>query len=131
MTFNAMMGNTDDHVRNHAFLRDQQGWRLSPAYDLNPNNELFERRTHALAFLPDESKPSLALCKEMAVFFNLDKRQVEHGLKAIGSALGQWRDIAKQNGLNESEIKRKASAFEHQDSEQLMSLAVKQVKLNR
>jgi serine/threonine-protein kinase HipA len=131
MTFNAMMGNTDDHLRNHAFLRDQQGWRLSPAYDLNPNNELFERRTHALAFLPDESKPSLALCKEMAVFFNLDKRQVEHGLKAIGSALGQWRDIAKQNGLNESEIKRKASAFEHQDSEQLMSLAVKQVKLNR
>jgi hypothetical protein len=33
--------------------------------------------------------------------------------------------------LNESEIKRKASAFEHRDSEQLMSLAVKQVKLNR
>ncbi len=129
MTFNAMTGNTDDHLRNHGFLRDRQGWRLSPAYDLNPNNELFERRTHALAFLPGESKPSLALCKEMAAFFNLDKRQVEHGLKAIGSALGQWRDIAKQNGLNESELKRKAAAFEHQDSEQLNSLTTKQAKV--
>ena len=123
MVFNAMTGNTDDHLRNHAFLRDRQGWRLSPAYDLNPSNEPFERRTHALAFLPGESKPSLDLCKEMAAFFNLDKRQVEHGLKAIGSALAQWRALAKQNGLTESEIKRKAAAFEHQDSERLISLS--------
>jgi serine/threonine-protein kinase HipA len=121
MTFNAMTGNTDDHLRNHAFLRDRQGWRLSPVYDINPNNEPFERRTHSLAFLPGESKPSLELCKETAQFFGLDKRQVEHGLKVIGNALGEWRAIARQNGLAEGEIKRMAAAFEHQDSERLVS----------
>lgn len=126
MVFNAVTGNTDDHMRNHAFLRDAQGWRLSPAYDLNPNNEPFGRRTHVLAFLPGESKPSLDLCKEMAAFFNLNKGQVEHGLKAIGSTLERWRETAKQNGLTESEIKRKADAFEHQDSERLISLSHKQ-----
>ena len=123
MTFNAMTGNTDDHLRNHAFLRDRQGWRLSPAYDLNPNNEPFERRAHALAFLPGESKPSLDLCKEMAAFFNLNKQQVEHGLKRIGNALAQWRGIAKRNGLTEGEIKRQATAFEHQDSQRLIFFA--------
>jgi serine/threonine-protein kinase HipA len=124
MTLNAMTGNTDDHLRNHAFLRDRQGWRLSPTYDLNPNNQPFERRAHALAFLPGESNPSLDLCMEMATFFNLDKRQAEHGLMCIGNALAQWHKIAKRNGLTEGEIKRQATAFEHQDSERLISLSL-------
>lgn len=131
MTFNAMTGNTDDHLRNHGFLRDRQGWRLSPAYDLNPNHEPFERRNHALAFLPGESKPSLELCKDMAAFFNLDKKQVAHGLQTLGSALGQWRKTASHNGLTDSEITRKAAAFEHTDSEQLVSLAAQQTKVRR
>jgi serine/threonine-protein kinase HipA len=120
MTFNAMTGNTDDHLRNHAFLRNRQGWHLSPAYDLNPNNEPFERRTHALAFFPGENKPSLELCKEAAQFFGLDKRQLEYGLKTVGAALGEWRAIAKRNGMGEGEINRKATAFEHEDAEKLI-----------
>lgn len=123
MVFNAMTGNTDDHLRNHAFLRDGNGWRLSPAYDLNPSNEPFERRAHALAFLPGENRPSLALCMEMASFFHLEKRQADEVLQRIGSALRQWRAIASKNGLTESEIKRKSAAFEHQDSERLIALA--------
>ena len=123
MVFNAMTGNTDDHLRNHAFLRDGNGWRLSPAYDLNPSNEPFERRAHALAFLPGENRPSLALCMEIASFFHLEKRQADEVLQRIGSALQQWRAIASKNGLTESEIKRKSAAFEHQDSERLIALA--------
>ncbi|MGH9067997.1 MAG: type II toxin-antitoxin system HipA family toxin, partial [Acidimicrobiales bacterium] len=37
IVFSAMTANTDDHLRNHGFLRTHNGWRLSPAYDLNPN----------------------------------------------------------------------------------------------
>ena len=36
MAFNALVGNTDDHPRNHAFLHDGQAWRLSPAFDITP-----------------------------------------------------------------------------------------------
>src|SRR3546814_15208685 len=36
MVFNAAVTNNDDHPRNHALLRRQKGWRLSPAYDLVP-----------------------------------------------------------------------------------------------
>ena len=39
MVFNALVGNDDDHPRNHAVVFDaaRGGWRLSPAYDVVPN----------------------------------------------------------------------------------------------
>jgi serine/threonine-protein kinase HipA len=36
MAYNALVGNTDDHPRNHALLHDGQTWRLSPAFDITP-----------------------------------------------------------------------------------------------
>jgi serine/threonine-protein kinase HipA len=36
MVFNALISNTDDHPRNHAFIASPE-WQLSPAYDLTPN----------------------------------------------------------------------------------------------
>lgn len=36
MCFNALISNTDDHPRNHAFIAFDRNWRLSPAYDLIP-----------------------------------------------------------------------------------------------
>lgn len=40
MVFNVLMGNTDDHSRNHALLFEfaTRTWRLSPAYDVLPIN---------------------------------------------------------------------------------------------
>jgi serine/threonine-protein kinase HipA len=35
--FNVLIGNRDDHIRNHGFLREVNGWVLSPAFDVNPN----------------------------------------------------------------------------------------------
>ncbi len=35
--FSIAVTNTDDHLRNHGFLFDQKGLRLSPMYDVNPN----------------------------------------------------------------------------------------------
>ena len=37
VVFSVLTGNTDDHLRNHGFLRKGRAWTLSPAYDLNPN----------------------------------------------------------------------------------------------
>ena len=36
VAFNIVIGNSDDHFRNHGFLLNKKGWELSPAYDLNP-----------------------------------------------------------------------------------------------
>jgi serine/threonine-protein kinase HipA len=122
MTFNAMTGNTDDHLRNHGFLRDQQGWGLAPAYDLTPNPLLYKRRNHALSFDGENSSPSLDLCKDLAPYFDIDEQMINHALKKIGLALKGWKGAAKKNQLEAEEIKRFESAFVHDDSEKLIAL---------
>ena len=42
VAFNICIGNTDDHFRNHSFLLGKEGWELSPAYDMNPTNGIFQ-----------------------------------------------------------------------------------------
>jgi serine/threonine-protein kinase HipA len=36
MAFNALVGNVDDHPRNHGLLWVDGSWRLSPAFDITP-----------------------------------------------------------------------------------------------
>ncbi len=38
MVFNVMLGNTDDHLKNFIMLHNDEGWRLSPAFDLVPKH---------------------------------------------------------------------------------------------
>lgn len=49
MCFNALIGNTDDHIKNFAMLHGEKGWQLTPAFDLLPN--VGENPEHALQFL--------------------------------------------------------------------------------
>ena len=46
MIFNAVVGNGDDHPRNHAavYLHEERRWRLAPAFDVVPNPELLPRQ---------------------------------------------------------------------------------------
>jgi serine/threonine-protein kinase HipA len=37
VVFNILVSNTDDHLRDHGFILTNNGWQLSPAYDMNPN----------------------------------------------------------------------------------------------
>lgn len=125
MTFNAMAGNTDDHLRNHAFLREPEGWRLSPAYDINPTPVPSERRNHALSFDGDRSKPSLDTCIELAEFFGLKKKETHQVLGNIADALADWKNVARLNGLRGEEISRMEYSFEHPDKERLMQYSQK------
>jgi len=119
MVFNAMVGNIDDHLQNHGFLRTPEGWRLSPAFDLNPVPFTFENRIHALAFMQGETRPSLKLLKETALFFNLGNEDKMSTLRSVANALEQWRAVAARNGLNPREIENMENAFEHQGREDL------------
>ena len=50
MAFNALISNSDDHPRNHAFIALEDDWQLSPAYDLTPTAPTsLERRDLALS----------------------------------------------------------------------------------
>ena len=116
LVFNILISNTDDHLRNHGFLyAGQEGWRLSPAYDLNPVPTDIKPRILATAINEDDSTASLALALEVAGYFELDAGKAREIAAQVGKVTSKWRDEAARHGLAKNEIDRMASAFEHED----------------
>jgi serine/threonine-protein kinase HipA len=116
LVFNILISNTDDHLRNHGFLyAGQEGWRLSPAYDMNPVPTDIKPRILSTAINEDDNTASLALALEVAEYFELDAGQARAIAKQVGKAVSKWRDEAARHGLTKAEIDRMASAFEHDD----------------
>ena len=117
LVFSILISNTDDHLRNHGFLyAGQEGWRLSPAYDLNPVPTDIKPRILATAINEDDSTASLALAMEVAGYFELDDGKAREIASQVGKATSKWRDEAARHGISKTEIDRMASAFEHADS---------------
>jgi serine/threonine-protein kinase HipA len=116
LVFNILISNTDDHLRNHGFLyAGQEGWRLSPAYDLNPVPTDIKPRILATAINEDDNTASLALAFEVAGYFELNTANARKIAAQVGKAVSKWRDEAARQGLTKKEIERMASAFEHED----------------
>ena len=116
LVFNILISNTDDHLRNHGFLYESQaGWRLSPAYDLNPVPTDIKPRILSTAINEDDNTASLALAVEVAGYFDLDDGKAHAIAKQVGHAVSKWRDEAARHGLNKAEMDRMASAFDHED----------------
>jgi len=63
IVFNILVSNTDDHLRNHGFLyHGNDGWRLCPAYDLNPVPTDIKPRVLTLAINEEDTTASLPVC---------------------------------------------------------------------
>lgn len=72
--FNVLISNTDDHLRNHGFLYESaKGWRLSPAYDMNPVPVDLKPRILCTAIDPDDPSASIDLAFAAARYFGLDR----------------------------------------------------------
>jgi serine/threonine-protein kinase HipA len=118
LVFNILISNTDDHLRNYGFLYEgRDGWRLSPAYDLNPVPTDIKPRVLTTAINEDDNTASLALAMDVAGYFELDGDKAREIAAQVGEAVAKWRDEAARHGLTKPEIDRMASAFEHQDLE--------------
>ena len=116
LVFNIVISNTDDHLRNHGFLyQGRNGWRLSPAYDLNPVPTDIKPRILSTAINEDDHTASLALALDVAGYFDLDAGKARTIAGEVGRAVSRWRDEASRQGLSKNEIDRMASAFEHED----------------
>lgn len=116
IAFNILISNTDDHLRNHGFLYEgSDGWRLSPAYDLNPVSTDIKPRILTTAINEDDGTASLALAMSVAKYFELEADKAREIAKEVGKAVSKWRNEAARHGIGKSEIDRMASAFEHED----------------
>jgi serine/threonine-protein kinase HipA len=123
LVFNILISNTDDHLRNHGFLYEgRDGWRLSPAYDLNPVPVDVKPRILTTAINEDDNTASLALALDVAGYFELDAGRARAIVTEVGKFVSKWRGEAGLVGLTKPEIERMASAFEHRDLEMARAL---------
>jgi serine/threonine-protein kinase HipA len=122
IVFTILISNTDDHLRNHGFLyAGPAGWRLSPAYDLNPVPADIKPRILSTAITPDDSSASLELAIDVAEYFDLKVADARKIAAETAKAVSTWRAEAKKLGLGAMEIERMASAFEHEDLQQALA----------
>lgn len=117
MAFSVLISNLDDHLRNHGFLRTSTaGWSLSPAFDLNPDPRS-GRRYLSTAIDFEETEARVDLLLHVAGEFRLAPQQALEMLGEVHDAVGQWRALAGDIGLDAAEVTLMAPAFEHQAAE--------------
>jgi serine/threonine-protein kinase HipA len=116
IVFNVLISNVDDHLRNHAFLYSGlSGWRLAPAYDLNPTPTDIKPRILSTAIDLIDPSASLDLAFGVANYFDLENLQAKKIVKEVGSVTALWHKEASKLKIKNEEINRMASAFEHED----------------
>lgn len=108
MAFNILVSNTDDHLRNHGFMLTPLGWRLSPAYDMNPN-EMGNGLT--LNISENSNELDLSLAFETAHLYQLKSNKAQSILKEMIDEISNWRAVAKKFGISNSEIEQTKRAF--------------------
>lgn len=123
IVFTVLISNTDDHLRNHGFLYDgPRGWRLSPAFDLNPvPTDVRDRILHTSIGV-DDPTASLEIAMAEAEYFGLSAEEAKRTAGVVGAAVAGWRNEGGALGLNKAAIDRMASAFEHADLERAVRL---------
>jgi serine/threonine-protein kinase HipA len=116
IVFNVLISNVDDHLRNHAFLYfGSAGWRLSPAYDVNPTPTDVKPRVLSTAIDLIDPSASLELAMQVANYFDLDDHQAKTIIREVANVTALWRKEAEKLKIKKAEIDRMASAFEHED----------------
>lgn len=112
VAFNVAIGNRDDHLRNHGFLLNPTGWRLAPAFDLNPNTE---RADHVLNIDESDNRPSLATVIETSEWYVGSKDRGRVVVTEILHETRRWRQAAQALKIARADIELTATAFAESD----------------
>ncbi|KLI99271.1 HipA domain-containing protein [Luteimonas sp. FCS-9] len=99
--FNVLVGNRDDHLRNHGFLRALDGWRLAPAFDVNPNPD---KDAHVLSIGLDDPTPDTRLLLDTCAYYRLSKARARAIVDEVRAVVRGWKDEARRCKARGAEI---------------------------
>lgn len=110
IVFSILISNTDDHLRNHGFLYiGVNGWELSPLYDVNPSPD--NKNVLSTYITQTDNAQDIELALSVCEYFDLNMTEAKQIINNFRSVIKNWRNVAKQLGLNSSEIDKMESAF--------------------
>jgi serine/threonine-protein kinase HipA len=108
IVFSIAISNTDDHLRNHGFILTPKGWRLSPAYDINPVPNSTGLK---LNISETENSLDMSLVLKVKDFFRISDAKANEILSQIIESVGKWKNIADNLKLPKNEQEIMKSAF--------------------
>jgi len=108
LAFFVAVGNRDDHLRNHGFVLGASGWRLAPAFDVNPN---IDKAEHVLAIDDSDPNPSLATVISTAEFYGISPQRGKDLVDEIARVVSRWRSDARSAGIPKADILVTETAF--------------------
>ena len=108
IVFHVAISNTDDHLRNHGFIIQNNEWRLSPAYDINPS---IEKDGLAITIDGNDNSLDLDLVKSVGEFFQLDNAQMDAIIMEVKASVINWRKVAIELGIPRKEQELMLGAF--------------------
>ena len=108
VAFNVAVGNRDDHLRNHGFILGKRGWRLSPAFDVNPS---IDKANHVLNIDDIDNRPSLETVLATAAFYRLTPKRAKEVVDEVINVVGEWKTVARRAKIAAADIELSSSAF--------------------
>lgn len=109
VAFSILIGNHDDHFRNHGFLLTDKGWQWSPAYDINPSNHY----TQSLLISANSNDSSLEDLLKASNDYQIDKDIAKAIINQVVSVVRSWRTIATSCGISKQEQQRFAARLDN------------------
>ncbi len=112
MLLNILVTNDDDHLRNHGFLFDGEGWRLSPLYDVVPKPQLGLERRLVLGVGPEGRNATIENALAGAAVFDLgheDATAIAEDMSRIVAT--RWEHLFTEAGISAADRKRFATCF--------------------
>jgi serine/threonine-protein kinase HipA len=107
MVFNILIDNTDDHEKNHAFVRAEDGfYDLSPAYDVLPSVQGLGQQQLRVGKREAESSIENALSEVQA--FGLSKDSAVEVVRQVAAAVNGWQENFRSLGVNERDLEMMA-----------------------
>ena len=107
--FNMAVSNTDDHLRNHAFILTKNGWALSPLYDVNPvpyGDEL------SLNVNENDNRISIDLAIDTAQQFGISTNDAEAiAATILSTVMENWEKLASKYSISRGKIEDMRPAF--------------------
>lgn len=110
IVFSIAVSNSDDHLRNHGFLLSEEGWELSPAYDINPN-ELADGLSLNISL--DSNALDFDLAKSVVGDFRLTPAKGVEIIAKIKKEVKGWEKVAENFGMPRLERQRLEKAFNY------------------
>ncbi|MBX3039196.1 MAG: type II toxin-antitoxin system HipA family toxin [Bdellovibrionaceae bacterium] len=115
MIFNGLISNTDDHPRNHGFLKSGKGFILSPVYDLVPKPEANTTRYLALQVGEAGREFSLTNALSRVDAFDLKREDALAIIRKIKSRISQWQAHYAAHLVSQGDLEYLKGAFSHWD----------------